>query len=73
MRLNLASCLILGGAVLVVSSQGRLLSKYRTPRFRIGRAVFCEVRGQIVITGITKAPIPWPIGKGGRGLCADRL
>jgi hypothetical protein len=28
-----------------------LLGKYRTPRFRIGRTVLCEVRGQVVITG----------------------
>ena len=45
----------------------RLLGKYRTPRFRIDRTVFCEVRGEMVITGMTDAPIPWPIGKCGRG------
>jgi hypothetical protein len=36
----------------------RLLDKYRTPRFRIGQQVRCEVRGKVVITGITDAPIP---------------
>jgi hypothetical protein len=25
------------------------------------------VRGEVVITGMTDAPIPWPVGKGGRG------
>jgi hypothetical protein len=45
----------------------RLIGKYRTPRFRIGRRVLCEVRGEVVITGMTDAPIPWPVGKGGRG------
>jgi hypothetical protein len=45
----------------------RLLGKYRTPRFRIGQRVFCEVRGEMVITGMTDAPILWPIGKRGRG------
>ena len=45
----------------------RLLGKYRTPRFRYGRKVLCEVRGEVTITGMTDAPIPWPIGKGGRG------
>jgi hypothetical protein len=45
----------------------RLLGKYRTPRSRIGRTVLCEVRGEMVITGITDAPIPWPIGKHGAG------
>jgi hypothetical protein len=44
----------------------RLLGKYRTPRFRIGRTVFCEVRGEMVITGMTDAPIPWPVGRRGR-------
>ena len=45
----------------------RLLGKYKTPRFRIGQKVRCEVRGKVVITGMTEAPIPWPIAKGGRG------
>ncbi len=45
----------------------RLLGTYRTQRFRIGQRVFCEVRGEMVITGMTDAPIPWPIGKCGRG------
>ena len=34
----------------------RLLGKYRTPRFRIGRTVFCEVRGAMVITGRDPKP-----------------
>jgi hypothetical protein len=45
----------------------RLIGTYRTPRFRIGRRVRCQVRGEVVITGMTDAPIPWPVGKGGRG------
>jgi hypothetical protein len=45
----------------------RLLGKYKTPCFRIGQRVRCQVRGKVVITGITDAPIPWPIAKGGRG------
>jgi hypothetical protein len=36
-------------------------------RFRIGQRVRCLVRGEVVITGITDTPIPWPIGKFGRG------
>jgi hypothetical protein len=44
-----------------------LLGKYRTPRFRFGFKVFCEVRGEMTITGLTDAPIPWPVGKRGRG------
>jgi hypothetical protein len=48
----------------------RLLGKYRTPRFRIGQRVRCQVRGEMVIRGMTDAPIPWPLGspkgRGGR-------
>jgi hypothetical protein len=41
---------------------------YRTPRFRYGSTVTDEVRGDIVIVGITDGRIPWPVGKtlGGR-------
>jgi hypothetical protein len=49
----------------------RLLGKYRTPRFRYGRKVLCEVRGEVTIVGMTDAPIPWPLGK--RGRCRDSL
>jgi hypothetical protein len=45
----------------------RLLGTYHTPRFRYGRKVICEVRGEVVITGMTDSRIPWPIGKRGRG------
>jgi hypothetical protein len=45
----------------------RLLSKYKTPRFRIGRKVFCEIRGEVTICGINDTPIPWPLCKRGRG------
>jgi hypothetical protein len=45
----------------------RLLGTYRTPRFRIGQRVRCLVRGEVIITGISAAPIGWPIAKGGRG------
>jgi hypothetical protein len=48
----------------------RLLGKYRTPRCRIGQRVRCQVRGEMVIRGMTDAPIPWPLGspkgRGGR-------
>ena len=44
-----------------------LLGQYRTPRFRIGQCVRCQVRGEIVITGMTDAPAPWPIGTHGTG------
>jgi hypothetical protein len=41
----------------------KLLGKYRTPRFRYGQVVFCEVRGWVILTGLTQAPIPWPVCK----------
>ena len=36
---------------------------YRTPRFRYGGTLRCELRGELVVTGLTDAPIPWPLGK----------
>jgi hypothetical protein len=39
---------------------------YRTPRFRLGRVVMDEVRGEVVVCGLTDARIPWPVGKRGR-------
>ena len=45
----------------------RLLDTYKTPRFRYGRQVFCELRGWVTVVGLTEAPIPWPVGKRGRG------
>jgi hypothetical protein len=45
----------------------KLLGTYRTPRFRVGQVVRCVARGKVVITGITKAPIPWPVAKKGKG------
>jgi hypothetical protein len=35
----------------------RLLRRYRTPRFRIGKKVFCEIRGEVTICGMNDAPI----------------
>jgi hypothetical protein len=43
-----------------------LLGTYRTPRFRYGQTVLCEVRGEVTVVGLTDGPIPWPIGKRGR-------
>ena len=39
---------------------------YRTPRFRYGKIVSCEVRGEVRIVGLSDALIPWPIGQKGR-------
>ena len=36
---------------------------YRTPRYRIGRRVQCQVRGEMKITGTSNGRIPWPMGK----------
>jgi hypothetical protein len=45
----------------------RLFGKYRTPRFRFGKKVMCEVRGEVTICGLSDAPIPWPLCTRGRG------
>ena len=47
------------------SDRFRLLGTYRTPRFRIGQRVRCQVRGEVVIIGISEAPIPWPVRRRG--------
>jgi hypothetical protein len=45
-----------------------LIDSYETPPFHYGDSVFCEFRGEVIITGLSTAPIPWPIAKkpGGR-------
>jgi hypothetical protein len=44
---------------------------YRTPRFRYGSVVRCAMRGEVIIVGLTKGKIPWPLarkpGTGARG------
>jgi hypothetical protein len=44
----------------------RLLGKYRTPRYRIGQKVRCQVRGKVVITpdGLGERPWSEPLGGG---------
>ena len=44
----------------------KLLGKYKSPRFRYGQVVRCEVRGEVRIVGLTDAPIPWPVTVKGR-------
>jgi hypothetical protein len=36
---------------------------YRTPRFRYGGTLRCELRGELVVTGLTDALVPWPLGR----------
>jgi hypothetical protein len=43
----------------------RLLGTYKTPRFRYGDPVFCEVRGEVVLVGLSAGRIPWPMGRRG--------
>ena len=40
-----------------------LLGTYPTPLFAYGSVVQCEWRGEVEITGLTSARIPWPVGK----------
>jgi hypothetical protein len=41
----------------------QLLGSYTTPTFRVGDMVWCEVRGEVVLTGLSSGPIPWPIAR----------
>src|SRR5688500_8779432 len=41
----------------------KLHGTYRTPRFRLGANVNCEVRGELRIVGMTDARIPWPFAR----------
>src|SRR4051794_1463330 len=40
----------------------KLLGRYQTPRFAYGDVIRCARRGEVRITGLTAAPIPWPAG-----------
>ncbi len=52
----------------MLAAHHHLLGSYQPPLFNYGDAVFCEVRGEVIITGLTGARISWPIAKrpGGR-------
>jgi len=41
-------------------SRVKLLGTYRTPMFKYGDTVECELRGAVQIVGLTSARIPWP-------------
>ena len=43
-----------------------LYGPYTPPVVRHGDVVFCEARGDVIVVGVTEAPIPWPVGKRGR-------
>src|SRR5262245_18477932 len=36
---------------------------YQTPAFKDGQFVHCELRGSVIVRGLTSGPIPWPLGK----------
>src|SRR5262249_8512654 len=40
---------------------------YKSPRFRYGDVVVCEVRGEAVLSGLSSGPVPWPTTRGKRG------
>src|SRR3954471_2996944 len=40
-----------------------LFGPYRAPRWRYGRVVMDEVRGEVTVVGLTAGRIPWPVGK----------
>jgi hypothetical protein len=40
-----------------------LFGPYQTPVFKYGDTAFCEVRGEVILCGLTAGRIPWPVGK----------
>jgi hypothetical protein len=38
---------------------------YKTPRFKYGKRVQDEWRGEVTIVGLSSGRIPWPMGKAG--------
>lgn len=41
----------------------KLLSgPYRAPSFRYGQTMLCEVRGELIVRGLSAGRIPWPLG-----------
>src|SRR5580700_6017768 len=49
----------------------KLLGNYRTPRFKYGDVVACEIRGDVKSVGLTDARIPWPKCRSGK--CARAI
>ena len=43
-----------------------LAGQYRAPRWRYGRVVMDEARGEVTVVGMSAGRIPWPVGKRGR-------
>jgi hypothetical protein len=43
--------------------QQLLFGPYKTPHFRYGSVVMCELRGEVELVGLREAPIPWPVGR----------
>src|SRR5436853_3546745 len=52
-----------------------LYGPYRPPRCRLGKKLFCEIRGWVEVRRISDARIPWPQTIAGRNkaliLCGD--
>jgi hypothetical protein len=49
---------------------------YKAPRCKLGRVLFCGMRGEVVVKGISAGRIPWHMTRGRRGraafiLCGD--
>lgn len=40
-----------------------LIGRYRPPRYRYGEIVTDAIRGDVIVTRASDAPIPWPMGK----------
>ena len=40
-----------------------LFGPYATPVFNYGDDGWCELRGEVILCGLTAARVPWPVGK----------
>ena len=36
---------------------------YKSPRFKVGQPLFDILRGDLVVIGVSEAPIAWPLGR----------
>src|SRR6476646_5152388 len=40
-----------------------LFGPYAAPPFKYGQVLECAVYGSVIACGLSKGPIPWPVGK----------
>jgi hypothetical protein len=57
-----------------VKTQSKLVGgPYKAPRFKVGRELACVIRGDLRVTSISGAPIPWPCGRSESAVTASLI